>query len=69
MNCILITGTSLAAQPSRDAILYSLEYCQELIIFLSLWILITDLILGSHNNQAKEIYNKAAEKCSGNNRQ
>ena len=36
-NCILITGTTLAAEPSRSSVLYALEIAKK-IIFQLLWI-------------------------------
>jgi len=63
-ECILITGTSLAAEPSRSAVLYSLELAKENKIPV-----IMDIDYRPYTWEsadiAKQIYNLAAEKCSG----
>ena len=62
-HCILITGTSLAAQPSRDAVLYALDISKDNNIPVIMDIDYRPYTWESQN-VAKEIYNKAAEKCS-----
>ena len=62
-DCILITGTSLAAQPSRDAVLYSLDIAKNNNIPVIMDIDYRPYTWESQYS-AKEIYNKAAEKCS-----
>ena len=63
-ECILITGTSLAAEPSRSAVLYALDIANTNNIPV-----IMDIDYRPYTwesaNKAKEIYNLAAEKCSG----
>ena len=63
-ECILITGTSLAAEPSRSAVLYALKLAKEKNIPV-----IMDIDYRPYTWEskltAKKIYNKAAEKCSG----
>ncbi len=63
-DCLLITGTSLAAQPSRDAVLYALDVAKKNNIPVILDIDYRPYTWESRYI-AKEIYNKAAEKCSG----
>ena len=63
-DCILITGTSLAAQPSRDAILYALDVAKNNNIPVIMDIDYRPYTLESQDT-AKDIYNKATEKCSG----
>jgi len=63
-DCLLITGTSLAAQPSRDAVLYALDVAKKNNIPVILDIDYRPYTWESPHI-AKEIYNKAAEKCSG----
>ena len=62
-DCILITGTSLAAQPSREAVLYSLDIAKNNNIPVIMDIDYRPYTWESQHS-AKEIYNKAAEKCS-----
>ena len=63
-QCILITGTSLAAEPSRSAILYALEIAEEKNIPV-----IMDIDYRPYTwesaDKAKEIYNLASDYCSG----
>ena len=63
-QCILITGTSLAAEPSRSAVLYALEIAKEKNIPV-----IMDIDYRPYTwesaDKAKEIYNIAANSCSG----
>ena len=63
-SCILITGTALAAQPSREAVLHALDIATSNNIPV---IMDIDYRPYTWESQliAKEIYNKAAEKCSG----
>jgi 5-dehydro-2-deoxygluconokinase len=63
-DCILITGTALAAQPSRDAVLYALDIAQNNNIPVIMDIDYRPYTWESQDS-AKTIYNKAAEKCSG----
>jgi 5-dehydro-2-deoxygluconokinase len=63
-DCILITGTSLAAQPSRDAVLYALDIAKNNNIPVILDIDYRPYTWESQDT-AKEIYNKAVENCSG----
>jgi len=63
-NCILITGTSLAAEPSRSAILYSLDIAKQNNIPVVIDIDYRPYTWESQN-KAKEIYNTAIESCSG----
>ena len=63
-QCILITGTSLAAEPSRSAVLYALELAKEKNIPV-----IMDIDYRPYTwesaDKAKEIYNLASDYCSG----
>ena len=63
-QCILITGTSLAAEPSRSAVLYALEIAKEKNIPV-----IMDIDYRPYTwesaDQAKQIYNIASDYCSG----
>ena len=63
-ECILITGTALAAQPSREAVLYAIDIAKNNNIPVIMDIDYRPYTWESQN-VAKEIYNKAAEKCSG----
>ena len=63
-DCILITGTALAAQPSRDAILYALDVANNNNIPVIMDIDYRPYTWESQDT-AKDIYNKATEKCSG----
>ena len=63
-ECILITGTSLAAEPSRSSILYALEVAKENKIPVILDIDYRPYTWESVK-KAKKIYNLAAENCSG----
>ncbi len=63
-DCILITGTTLAAQPSRDAVLYALDIAKNNNIPVIMDIDYRPYTWESELT-AKKIYNKAAEKCSG----
>ena len=62
-DCVLITGTSLAAQPSRDAVLYALDIAKNNNIPVIIDIDYRPYTWESQDT-AKEIYNKAVEKCS-----
>ena len=63
-ECILITGTSLAAEPSRSAVLYALKLAKEKKIPV-----IMDIdyrpYTWEYEDKAKEIYNLAGDYCSG----
>lgn len=63
-KCILITGTSLAAEPSRSSVLYALEIAKKNNIPV-----IMDIDYRPYTwesvSKAKEIYNIAAINCSG----
>jgi len=63
-ECILITGTSLAAEPSRSSVLHTLELAKENRIPV-----IMDIDYRPYTwesaDKAKKIYNLAAENCSG----
>ena len=63
-QCILITGTSLAAEPSRSAILYALQIAKEKNIPV-----IMDIDYRPYTwesaDKAKQIYNLASDYCSG----
>ena len=63
-DCILITGTTLAAQPSRDAVLYALDVAKNNNIPVIMDIDYRPYTWESQDT-AKDIYNKATEKCSG----
>lgn len=63
-DCILITGTSLAAEPSRGAVLYSIDIARKYNIPVVMDIDYRPYTWESEN-KAKEIYNKAIENCSG----
>ena len=63
-ECILITGTSLAAEPSRSAVLYALELAKKNNIPV-----IMDIDYRPYTwesaDKAKQIYNLACDYCSG----
>ena len=63
-ECILITGTSLAAEPSRSAVLYALKLAKEKNIPV-----IMDIDYRPYTwesaDKAKQIYNLACDYCSG----
>jgi len=63
-ECIMITGTSLAADPSRSSVLYALEIAKKNNIPV-----IMDIDYRPYTwespSKAKEIYNLAAINCSG----
>ena len=63
-ECILITGTSLAAEPSRSAVLYALQLAKEKNIPV-----IMDIDYRPYTwesaDKAKQIYNLACDYCSG----
>ena len=63
-KCILVTGTSLAAEPSRSSVLYALEIAKKNNIPV-----IMDIDYRPYTwesvSKAKEIYNIAAINCSG----
>ena len=63
-ECILITGTSLAAEPSRSSVLYALELAKEKNIPV-----IMDIDYRPYTwesaDKAKQIYNLACDYCSG----
>ena len=63
-ECILISGTSLAAEPSRSAVLYALELAKENNIPV-----IMDIDYRPYTwesaDKAKQIYNLACDYCSG----
>ena len=63
-QCILITGTSLAAEPSRSAVLYALQIAKEKNIPV-----IMDIDYRPYTwesaDKAKQIYNIASDYCSG----
>jgi len=63
-ECILITGTSLAAEPSRTSVLHALEIAKKNNIPI-----IMDIDYRPYTWEsvkiAKEIYNLAAQDCSG----
>ena len=63
-ECILITGTSLAAEPSRSSILYSLDIAKKNNIPVIMDIDYRPYTWESED-KAKEIYNLAAVNCSG----
>ena len=63
-ECILITGTSLAAEPSRSAVLYALKLAKEKKIPVIMDIDYRPYTWESED-KAKEIYNLAADYCSG----
>ena len=63
-ECILITGTSLAAEPSRSAVLYSLELAKEKNIPVIMDIDYRPYTWES-TDKAKQIYNLAVDYCSG----
>ena len=63
-DSILITGTSLAAQPSRDSILYALEIAKKNNIPVIMDIDYRPYTWESQRT-AKEIYTKVVESCSG----
>ena len=63
-ECILLTGTSLASEPSRSAVLYALDIAESNKIPV-----IMDIDYRPYTwesaNKAEEIYNLASQKCSG----
>ena len=63
-ECILITGTSLAADPSRSAVLYALKLAKEKKIPVIMDIDYRPYTWESED-KAKEIYNLAGDYCSG----
>ena len=63
-ECILITGTSLAAEPSRSAVLYALKLAKEKNIPVIMDIDYRPYTWESED-KAKEIYNLAGNYCSG----
>ena len=63
-ECILITGTSLAADPSRSAVLYALKLAKEKKIPVIMDIDYRPYTWESED-KAKEIYNLAVDYCSG----
>ena len=63
-ECILITGTSLAAEPSRSAVLYALKLAKEKKIPVIMDIDYRPYTWESED-KAKEIYNLAGDYCSG----
>jgi len=63
-ECILITGTSLAAEPSRSAVLYALKLAKEKNIPVIMDIDYRPYTWES-KEKAKEIYNLAGDHCSG----
>ena len=63
-QCILITGTSLAAEPSRSAVLYALELAKEKNIPVIMDIDYRPYTWDSAD-KAKQIYNIASNYCSG----
>ena len=63
-ECILITGTSLAAEPSRSAVLYALKLAKEKKIPVIMDIDYRPYTWESED-KAKEIYNLAGYYCSG----
>ncbi len=63
-ECILITGTSLAAEPSRSAVLYALELAKEKNIPVIMDIDYRPYTWESEE-KAKQIYNLASDYCSG----
>jgi len=63
-ECILITGTSLAAEPSRSSVLYAIEISKQNNIPVLMDIDYRPYTWES-SAKAKEIYNLAANNCSG----
>ena len=63
-ECILITGTSLSAEPSRSSVLYALEIAKKNKIPVIMDIDYRPYTWES-SDKAKEIYNLAAINCSG----
>jgi len=63
-ECILITGTSLAAEPSRSAVLYALKLAKEKNIPVIMDIDYRPYTWES-KDKAKQIYNLASDYCSG----
>ena len=63
-DCLLITGTALAAQPSRDAVLYALEIAKKNNVPVIIDIDYRPYTWESQN-KANEIYNLVAKNCSG----
>ena len=63
-DCILITGTSLAAEPSRSSVLYALKIAKKNNIPVIMDIDYRPYTWESED-KAKEIYNLAALNCSG----
>ncbi len=63
-ECILITGTSLAAEPSRSAVFYALKLAKEENIPVIMDIDYRPYTWES-SDKAKQIYNLACDYCSG----
>ena len=63
-QCILITGTSLAAEPSRSSVLYALKLAKEKNIPVIMDIDYRPYTWES-SDKAKQIYNLACDYCSG----
>ena len=63
-DCILVTGTSLASEPSREAVLYALDEANNNHIPVIMDIDYRPYTWESKQT-AKKIYNLAADKCSG----
>ena len=63
-DCIIITGTSLAAEPSRSSILYVLKIAKDNKIPVLMDIDYRPYTWES-NKKAKEIYNLASNLCTG----
>ena len=63
-ECILLTGTSLAAEPSRSAVIYALDVAKTINIPVVMDVDYRPYTWESAD-KAKEIYKFAATKCSG----
>ena len=63
-DCLLITGTALASEPSRSAVLYGLEIANKNNIPVVMDIDFRPYTWES-NEKASEIYNLAAKNCTG----
>ena len=63
-ECIQITGTSLAAEPSRESVFYALEIAKQNYIPVIIDIDYRPYTWES-STKAKEIYNLAIKNCSG----
>ena len=63
-DCILITGTALAAEPSRSAILYALEIAKKNKVPVIMDIDYRPYTWES-KKKAREVYNIAVDRCSG----